>query len=229
MFMLTIIYFLIVGTYNLCLFLIAGLDAEHGVSFWISYGFMMLSFLLTGLGFIMVRNKRVVPCDAFLGFSVHKHSAIYLVVCFVLSTVFMLLDSNDLTWEWPFVVQFIALVIHLIFYIACFFVQETVHTFEKQIKEANIFTTNLQSKAEFVSHKATDPAVKAAFKKLAEQIRFSDPVSTPKLESLEKQIKAQIKKGEHYATKNDNEKALLACEKASALLVERNMKCRALK
>ena len=69
----------------------------------------------------------------------------------------------------------------------------------------------------------TDAETKAALKKLAEKVRFSDPMSHEMLGELESRISAKV---EEMKTATDK-KALI--EEVATLLTERNKKCKILK
>ncbi len=80
-----------------------------------------------------------------------------------------------------------------------------------------------------VAEKTTNAAVKEAFLKLAEQVRYSDPMSNDNLFELEKQITLQVSNADSCITLNDIEGALQCYNRATLLLLERNKKCKALK
>ena len=221
-------YFLGLAMYNVCLFVIVGFE-EHNSPFWTGYGFMMGAFVLLGITVLLLRTRFVQPRDWLFGYPVLKHSAIYLVVEFVLSSLFMCLDEVEMLWWIPFLVQLIVLSIHLFFLLSCFFVQEAIIGVQKQVKKATVFTGFLQANVETIAAKVQDPEAKKAFLKLAEQVRFSDPVSNPKLAELEQQINAHITNADYYVMNNDMENALRSCESAKILLEERNKKTKALK
>lgn len=223
-----ILYLLCVALYNVCLFVIAGFE-DHGSSFWTGYGFMMGAFVLLAITGLLLRTRFVQPRDWLFGYPVLKHSIIYLVVEFALSSLFMSLDGVEMIWWIPFLVQLIALVIHLFFLLSCFFVQETILEVQNKVKTATVFTAFLQASVESVHEKVQDPEAKKAFKDLAEMVRFSDPVSNPMLAELEQQINAHIKNADYYVMNNDIENALRSCESARILLLERNKKTKALK
>ena len=77
--------------------------------------------------------------------------------------------------------------------------------------------------------KCSDPELKAAFQKLAEDIRYSDPMSNPCLFELEKQITLTVSNADVAVNQKDYANAMLLCNQAKLLLTERNKKCKALK
>ena len=215
-------------TYNIVLFVICGFT-DHGASFWISYIFMLLAFVsLTGTGY-MLKSRDIQPKDWLLGYPVLKHATIYIVVEFILSVLFMALDSIDSPWWLAFTLQMIVLAIHAVFIISCLLAQDTIIDVQTKVKDATSFIKLLQVDVEMVAEKATDATVKKAFDKLAEQVRYIDPRTNENLFELEKQITLQVGDADRCLTLNDIDGALQCCNKASLLLVERNKKCKALK
>lgn len=215
-------------TYNVVLFVACGFTG-HGASFWISYVFMILAFAALTVTGYMLKSRDIQPKDWLLGYPVLKHSTIYIIVELVLSILFMALDSINSPWWLAFATQMIALAVHSVFIISCFLAQETIVDVQTKVKDATSFIKLLQVDVEMVAEKTTDPAVKDAFKKLAEQVRYSDPMSNENLFELEKQITLQVSNADSCITLNDIDGALQCCNRATLLLTERNKKCKVLK
>ena len=86
-----------------------------------------------------------------------------------------------------------------------------------------------QTDVQAVADNATEQSVKKAFSELAENVRFSDPMSHESLFELEKQILEQVNNAKECVEGGDNEGAIACCEAATRLLNERNMKTKVLK
>lgn len=226
--MIAMIYAICFVVYNVVVFVIAGFE-DHGASFWISYAFMIVAFAMLALTLFTLKNRSVQPKDWIFGFPILKHSAIYIVAEFIISVLFMLLDLADCPWWVALVVQIIVLAIHAVLVISCFMVQDTVMQVQTKVKTATFFIKMLQVDVEMLSEKATDSTVKTAFAKLAEQVRYSDPMSSEALYAIENQIKLTVDNADRCIAANDVNGALQLCDKATLLLLERNKRCRALK
>ena len=214
--------------YNVVLFAIAGFDMHAG-PFWISYIFVLAAFGCVAAAGALLNQRHYVPRDWLFGYPIIKHSTVYIAIELVASTIFMLLDSTGISWIAPFVIQFLILAVHLVFLISCFLAKDIIEDVETKVKDATTYIRLLQVDVEMVVSKASDPAVKAAFEKLAEEVRFSDPMSNPNLFELEKLITQQVNNADSCITLNDTEGALQCCNRATLLLEERNKKCKALK
>lgn len=216
------------AAYNILLFVIAGFQG-HGASFWTSYVFMNLAFASIVLNVLLLNKREMQPKDFMFGYPILRHCVLLLIIEFVLSTVFMLLDTINLAWAWAFVPQFLVLGFHLVLVVSCYMANDTIQEMDTKIKDATTFTKLLQVDAEMIVDKCLDPALKAAFQKLAEDIRYSDPISNPCLFELEKQITLTVSNADIAVNQKDYANAMLLCNQAKLLLTERNKKCKALK
>jgi hypothetical protein len=98
-----------------------------------------------------------------------------------------------------------------------------INRVEDKIKIKRAFIQFLQTDIEMLAETEADAEMKAALKKLAEKVRFSDPMSHEMLGELESRI---VEKVESMKTAED--KAALVAE-VDLLLTERNKKCKILK
>ncbi len=213
--------------YNVVLFVIAGF-ALHTATFWISYGAMMVAAIACGIALLFFTKKDKTMCDWFLGFPIFKHSVIYIILEFITSTTFILLDWR-VHWAIPFVIQVIFFTVYVILVLSCLFTKTIINDIEKNVKTKTTFIRLLQTDAAMLAEMCNDPVAKKEFALLAEEIRYSDPMSNEILASLEGQIQHYITDAKFLLGDNDIEGALKSCSRARLLLKERNMKCKVLK
>lgn len=214
--------------YNVVLFVIAGFD-DHGAPFWLSYVFMNAAFISLVVNALILRNRKLQPSDFMFGYPVLKHCVTLLIAELVLSTLFMLLDSIDVSWILTFVPQFLILGFHVVLITSCYMAHDTIQEIENKVKDSTNYIKLLQVDVEMVAQKCTHPEVKAAFTGLAEDVRYSDPMSNACLFELEKEINLAISNADFCVNQNDYTSAMVLCNRAKLLLKERNMKCKALK
>jgi hypothetical protein len=98
-----------------------------------------------------------------------------------------------------------------------------INRVEEKIKVKRAFIQFLQVDIEMLAESETDTETKTALVKLAEKVRFSDPMSHEMLGELESRISAKVEQMKTTADK----KALIG--EVDLLLVERNKKCKILK
>ena len=84
---------------------------------------------------------------------------------------------------------------------------------------------NLQSKVSHMAALCENPEVAAAVKALAEEMRFSDPVSNESLEAAEAELSLAVEELRLAVTAGDPA-AMQLCRKVSGLLSERNRLCK---
>lgn len=94
---------------------------------------------------------------------------------------------------------------------------------DEKVKIKRYFIESLQVDIEMLAESESDSEIKTALKKLAEKVRFSDPMSHEMLGELESRISAKV---EELKIATDK-KALIAA--IDLLLLERNKKCKILK
>ena len=98
-----------------------------------------------------------------------------------------------------------------------------INRVEEKVKVKRAFILFLQTDIEMLAEGETDPETKAALKKLAEKVRFSDPMSHEMLGELESRISAKVEE-----LKSAEDKIAVISE-IDLLLTERNKKCKILK
>lgn len=84
----------------------------------------------------------------------------------------------------------------------------------------------LRSRAGALAGQAQGEAVQEQLRKLADDFRFSDPVSSEATFPLESELRACMDNLERALTDGDMDGVAKLCAKAAALLAERNRLCK---
>lgn len=84
----------------------------------------------------------------------------------------------------------------------------------------------MQSKANALVNQCDAPDLRAALQKLAEDFRFSDPVSSDALADVEASLSACLDELQRSLTDGDLDSAAVLCRRAAATLTERNRLCK---
>lgn len=215
--------------YNTVLFVLCGFTG-HGAGFWISFIFMTVAFLLPTIGGMLIGARGLSLRDWLFGFPLVKHSAVYLACEFTVSTLFIVLDYLlQINWGWVLVPQLIILGVYLIFAISCLFVKQTIDEIHTKTKDKTSFIRLLKVDADMLIELSSDPEAKKTFSAFADEVRYSDPMSSEVLFELEKDISLAVTQARNKLSDGDESAALELCHKASLLLAERNKKTQALK
>lgn len=190
-------------------------------TFWVSFAFSLISFGVAGgaIYFAFLRNGDAK--SRFYGFPIGRLGLIYLAVQLVLGLVLMLLGSVIPPWL-AAILQVIPLAAACLGLISAESVVAQIQVQDTKLKKDVSKMRALQSKVSQLAAQSDDKALKA----LAEEFRYSDPVSSEALEEVEADLSAAV--DALQAAYIDGDKEILAqlCRKATAILAERNRLCK---
>ena len=195
--------------------------AAKNVVFWITYAFTLVAFLFQPLLWRSALGKKDTLKSKFLWIPVIHVGLSYLVIQLLTFVVFLIF-SDIPSW-----IAVIACSLIAALCAACAIAGQAgaaeIDRVEKKIADKRFYLQSLQADIELLAQKESDPAVRSALKKLAEQVRFSDPMGHEQLRELESQILCKVEEMKTGADK----RALIP--QTEALLTERNQKCKILK
>lgn len=196
-----------------------------GGMFWLTYLFTAAAFGVQAYVFKLSFEKEAGAKSKFYGFPIARVGVLYLAVQLVLGLVFMALAAVAPVW--------LALVLYLallaaaaVGMIATDSIRDEVERQDTQLKKDVATMRALQSKAAALPARCEDAEAKSALEKLAEEFRYSDPVSAPALTDLETDMAATMEELSAAVTDGDNAAVLALCKKISATLAERNRLCK---
>lgn len=196
-----------------------------GGMFWLTYLFTAVAFGVQAYVFKQSFEKEAGAKSKFYGFPIARVGVLYLAVQLVLGLVFMALAAVAPVW--------LALVLYLallaaaaVGVIATDSIRDEVERQDAQLKKDVATMRALQSKAAALPARCEDAEAKSALEKLAEEFRYSDPVSAPALADLETDMAAIMEELSAAVTDGDNAAVLALCKKISATLAERNRLCK---
>lgn len=204
--------------YNLIAFVI---PFAHTAAFWISYGFTMTAFVVMAMAIYIAFIKNPSAKSRFYGFPIAKIGVIYGVLQLVVSVVVMAL-AKQIPWQVCVVVYAIGLGAALIGLVSAEAVVDGIQAQDVKLKKDTALIRALQSKVRQIADQSEDAAVKA----LAEEFRFSDPVSNGAIADIEADLSAAVDELQNAYVDGDNDALAQLCRKTSALLAERNRLCK---
>lgn len=194
---------------------------EKTATFWIAYAFSVVAFAIQ-IGVWKFAFKGADTLNSkFLGIPLISVGARYLAVQVVAFAVFMAFPVLP-TWI-PIVVCFVILGISVICLIGTETGREEINRVEEKVEKKVFYIKSLQVDVELLAESESDPEIKAKLLKLADKIRFSDPMSSDALTEVEETIANKI---EELKTA-ENKSSLIAT--INLLLTERNKKTKILK
>ena len=195
-------------------------------TFWIGYLFGMIAVLGQIAVMKLAFNGTTTVRSKFYGFPIVRIGIIYAVVQVLLSIFLMALAAYIPAWI-PVVIFIILFAIAAAGLVASDAVREEVVRQDTKIMEDVKTMRNLQSKMNMlVSQSDCNEEVKSALSSLAEEIKYSDPVSGKATKELEQELLFDIEELQKVVVDGDNESALKICKKAMGILAERNRLCK---
>ena len=194
---------------------------DKTATFWVAYAFSVVAFAVQIPLWKIALGKKDTLKSKFLGIPVIHVGITYLIIQLFAFAVFMIFPTLPV-WL-AVVVCSIILAISALCAIAGQAGASEINRVEEKIKVKRAFIQFLQTDIEMLAESETDTETKTALKKLAEKVRFSDPMSHEMLGELESRITAKV---EELKTAADKKAPI---EEVALLLTERNKKCKILK
>ena len=158
-------------------------------AYWVSFAFAVLA-----IGLQLYAMPKAMDGDArskFYGFPILRVSFYYLVAQLILSLAFMALAKWVPVWI-PVVLYIVMFCAALVGFIATDSVRDEVVKQDVQIKKKVNVMRALQSKANTMATQCDSDAAKKAVAAFAEELRFSDPVSSDAIADAEAELSACI-------------------------------------
>jgi len=199
---------------------------NSGGVFWCGYIFTMATFLLQILFAFIAFGKADTLKKTFFGLPVAQLGVTYLVLQLIwgLACIFAPIEV-----KLAIIVSAVLLGVYLVAIISAVIGRDTVKGIDAKIKVKTFFVKSLLVDVETLSTKAESTEIKDALDKLAETVKYSDPMSNEALQSVEGRISDKYNELESLVTAGDAESVLAICEALDVLFVERNKKCKLLK
>lgn len=194
---------------------------EHNAIFWVSVIFTLIAFAVVAASVYMAFIKNPDTKSRFYGFPLARVGVIYGGGQMVASLLVMAL-SELLPWWIPVLVYALGLGAAAIGLISVEAVVDEIKHQDIKLKKNVALMRSLQSKVSQMAAQSEDAALKA----LAEEFRFSDPVSNAAIAEAEADLTAAVDELQEAYVDGDGEAVKLLCRKVDALLAERNRLCK---
>lgn len=204
--------------YNLVAFMI---PFAHTAAFWISYGFTSAAFVVACASIYIAFIKNPDAKSRFYGFPIARIGVLYGGAQLIVSLIFMALAKWILWWI-PTLVYAIGLGAAIIGLVGAEAVVEEIQTQDVKLKDNTTMMRTLQSKISQIASQTDNAGIKA----LAEEFRYSDPVSNDAIADAEADLAAAVDQLQSAFVDGDREAVTQLCRKATALLSERNRLCK---
>lgn len=213
---------LLLALFNLVAFII---PFARTTSFWLGYIFTSVAILaqlpLMLYAFMPKGSLR----NSLYGFPIARLSLIYLLVQAVIGLLCMLLAAW-LPFSVALIVQAVVLALTMIGCMATSAIRDEIHHQDARLQKDVSVMRELCSRAGALAGQAQGEVVQEQLRKLADDFRYSDPVSSEATFPLESDLRACMDNLEHAFTDGDMDGVAKLCPKTAALLAERNRLCK---
>lgn len=209
--------------YNLFVFLF--LNPVSSV-FWISYGFMILAFILQIVGMYLSFKDFSVQA-VFFGIPLAQFTLFYFFAELFMSLVFMIFQY--ITWKIPVFLQILLLAIYSVVAILSVFARDSAVASSNEVKQKATAMRMNTVDIEMLRDAATDPELKTQLRRLAEAVKYSDPMTTEAVAEVDARIRQETFALQTYCEDGDVENAKASCTQLQRMYVERNKKLLATK
>ena len=193
-------------------------------AFWVAYGFGVFAILFQ---IYIFKSSATVNGDAksrFYGFPIARLGVYYLIAQLILSVIEMAVAG--LIPAWPaIVVNVLALAIVLIGCITAETMRDEIAQQDGKLKQNVSRMRELQSVAAAMVGQCGDEELKTCVKKVADELRFSDPVSSDATAELEEEMRSQLADIQQAIVDGDPAGAKVLCVKLMGNIAERNRLC----
>ena len=208
----------LLGLYLLVAFLI---PFVHTATFWVSFGFTLAAFAVVAVAIYIAFVRKPDAKSKFYGFPIARIGVVYGIIQLVVGLLFMAF-SQWIPMTVAVLVCAVGLGAVIIGLISAESVVSEIHVQDGKLKKAVSLMRGLQSKVNQLASCSDEPALK----QLAEEIRYSDPVSNESLAEIERDLSAAVDELQAAYVDGETEAVVKLCRKASALLAERNHLCK---
>lgn len=190
-------------------------------TFWIAYIFTVVAFAVQIIVWKVTFRKEGTLNSKFLKIPIIHIGIIYLLVQIAALLVFVFKPLLP-TWS-AFIVCCLTTGVFIICMIATDIGVNEIENVDMKVDEKISFIKKMLVDVEIITNNENDIDIKSDLLKLAEKIRFSDPVSNEQLSEIEDKISLKIAE----FTMSQNKQA--AIMEINSLLDERNKKCKIFK
>jgi len=202
---------------------------EREEVFWIGYVSGMIAILLQIPVFGFAYPSQTQLKSKVLGYPVFRIGIIYLAVQMILSFVLFAAGNNGDFPIWlAFLLCLIVLAGALILGMSANMAREVIANMETVKSADTTLMKSLAGRAEALVSRTNDPVLMKELKKLAEDIAYSDPVSSPLIAEQEYALSGAFGQLEAAVT-SQNPGAVDLCRNVAIALSDRNSACKSAK
>ena len=197
----------------------------HTATFWVSFVFTIIAFAVVGTAVYTAFVKNPDAKSKFYGFPIARIGVIYGIAQLLAGLLLMALGKWVPVWL-AVLVYAIMLGAAVIGLISADAVAEQIHAQDAKLKKDVAAMRAIQSKLSVLPGQCEDPVTAKCLTQLAEEIRFSDPVSSEATQETEADLNALTDELQKAVLEHDTAAAQNLRKRCQAVLMERNRLCK---
>ena len=193
-------------------------------TFWIAYAFGMIALMIQLAVMKIAFGGANTARSRFYGMPIARIGIIYSVVQVILSLIAMSVSMFIPTWI-ATAVFIIIFGVTAIGFISADATRDEIERQDQQMVKDVSYMRNLQSKMNLLISQCSDDETGKEVKQLAEEIKYSDPVSSAALSDIERELYHSVEELQQAVVDGD-ESAAAVCRQTRNILMERNRLCK---
>lgn len=194
-------------------------------SFWFGYIFGVIAIVIQAYVFKVAFADGKDVKSKFYGFPIAKIGVVYLVAQLILSIIEMAAALVLPVWI-PAILNVIALAASAIGFIAADLMKDEIIRQDVQLKKDVNNMRSLQSLSASLVGMCQDSEIKSMLQDLADDFKYSDPVSSDDTLEKENELKFLVNEIQRALVDSDMESTKKFCLRAKSELAERNRICK---
>lgn len=207
------------------IYMVATIPFPKTVVFWIAFSFSLVAIFFQIYTIRILKNGKARIKDRFYDYPRLRISALYLIIQIGVSILLMLFSE-----EVPvFAAVLVEVILMALAVVGCFAVEAAgreVIRQETEIKRELAKMEGLQEQIRRLISQCDEGKLKEILQRLAEEVRYSNPVSNDSSEEIEEEITVLFSEIEERMLDNDLENAEALCDRMRGFLRERDRICR---
>ena len=205
--------------FNTVFFVVSGF--EHGVSVWLSYGFIHLAYFMLLITPKLIRKGKSV---AVFGFSLHSISSVYFIIELITGIVFILMASES--YKATLVIQLIIAGIYGVMLISSMIANERTADAEENRQYQIDYFKSASARLKRLLDAVVDKDVKKKLEMVYDELYTSPVKSHPTLHQLEERILDLINELSEEINSGEKESILTLLKSLLDAINERNSQAR---
>lgn len=161
----------------------------------------------------------------FYGFPIAQIGIVYMCIQLVLSLIFICL-SAIVPLTLVIAVDIILFAVAALGFIGTDAMRDEIEQLDNKMETDTSCIMTLRSLVYALTTQCSNKEGKKALLEISDEFRYSDPVSSKTLETIEKELEEAVMQLQKMVDNDDTEQIMIACRKVSNILGERNRLCK---